>query len=235
MRTSGARRCWRSVSRAIRVPWTSSARSSEIDSAVSNSRDRMPPIPAERMTSAQRDVAEELAAGRRGAVYGPFVPALRSPELTRRLQKVGEYLRYEPRLPPKLREMAILLVAREWTQDFEWDVHAPLAAAEGLGRDVIDGDRRRPAAGGAWTMTKRSSTTSSSSCSAPAPSAMRPTRGRRGIRRAGRHRSGRADRLLHDAGDDHERRAIRRCRMDARLCCRGCRAENRDSGVGSRE
>jgi 4-carboxymuconolactone decarboxylase len=97
----------------------------------------MPPIPAEQMTPAQRDVARELAAGRRGAVYGPFVPALRSPELTRRLQKVGEYLRYEPALPPKLREMAILLVAREWTQDFEWDVHAPLAEQEGLGADVI--------------------------------------------------------------------------------------------------
>jgi 4-carboxymuconolactone decarboxylase len=110
----------------------------------------MPPIPAERMTPAQREVAAELTAGRRGAVYGPFVPALRSPELTRRLQKVGEYLRYEPRLPPRLREMAILLVAREWTQDFEWDVHAPLAEREGLSRDVIDAiaDGRRPAAAG---------------------------------------------------------------------------------------
>ena len=107
----------------------------------------MPPIPAEQMTSAQREVAQELAAGRRGAVYGPFVPALRSPELTRRLQKVGEYLRYEPALPPKLREMAILLVAREWTQDFEWDAHAPLAEREGLARDVIDAiaEGRRPA------------------------------------------------------------------------------------------
>jgi 4-carboxymuconolactone decarboxylase len=110
----------------------------------------MPPIAAEQMTPAQREVAQELAAGRRGAVYGPFVPALRSPELTRRLQRVGEYLRYEPALPPKLREMAILLVAREWTQDFEWDVHAPLAAREGLDAGVIAAiaDGRRPAATG---------------------------------------------------------------------------------------
>jgi 4-carboxymuconolactone decarboxylase len=99
------------------------------------------------MTPAQRDVAQELIAGRRGAVYGPFVPALRSPELTRRLQKVGEYLRYEPALPPKLREMAILLVARDWTQDFEWDVHAPMAEREGLEPDVISAiaNGRRPA------------------------------------------------------------------------------------------
>jgi len=98
----------------------------------------MPPIPTEQMTSAQREVAQEMASGRRGAVIGPFVPALRSPEFTRRLQKVGEYLRYEPALPPKLREMAILLTAREWTQHFEWDVHAPLAEQAGLARGIID-------------------------------------------------------------------------------------------------
>lgn len=98
------------------------------------------------MTPAQRAAADEISAGRRGAVYGPFVPALRSPELTRRLQKVGEYLRFEPQVPPRLREMAILLVAREWTQDFEWDYHAPLAAAEGVSADVIDAiaNGRRP-------------------------------------------------------------------------------------------
>lgn len=106
----------------------------------------MPPIPAEQMTPAQREAARELASGVRGAVYGPFVPALRSPELTRRLQRVGEYLRYEPAVPPKLREMAIILVAREWTQDFEWDVHAPLAVTEGLPPAVVDAiaDGRRP-------------------------------------------------------------------------------------------
>ena len=90
----------------------------------------MPPIPAEQMTPAQRKAAAEMTAGPRGAVIGPFIPALRSPEFTRRLQRVGEYLRYEAALPPRLREMAILLVAREWTQNFEWDVHAPIAEAE---------------------------------------------------------------------------------------------------------
>ena len=106
----------------------------------------MPPIPADQMTAAQRQAAQEIASGRRGEVYGPFVPALRSPEFLRRLQRLGEYLRYELALPPRLREMAILLTAREWTQDFEWDVHAPLAAEAGLSHAVIDGIRhgRRP-------------------------------------------------------------------------------------------
>ena len=108
----------------------------------------MPPLTADQMTPEQRAAAEEIAAGRRGAVYGPFVPLLRSPELTRRLQRVGEYLRFEPALPPALRELAIILVAREWRQDFEWHVHAPLAEREGLPRDTIDAiaDGRRPPA-----------------------------------------------------------------------------------------
>jgi 4-carboxymuconolactone decarboxylase len=108
--------------------------------------DRMPPIPAERMSEAQRAAADEIISGRRGELSGPFVPALRSPELMRRLQRLGEYLRYDHALAPRLRELVILLTAREWTQQFEWHVHAPLARDAGLASDIIDGiaNGRRP-------------------------------------------------------------------------------------------
>jgi 4-carboxymuconolactone decarboxylase len=98
------------------------------------------------MTPAQREAAQEIASGRRGDVYGPFVPALRSPEFLRRLQRLGEYLRYDCALPPRLREMAIILTAREWTQHFEWDVHAPLARQAGLADSIVDAikEGRRP-------------------------------------------------------------------------------------------
>ena len=93
--------------------------------------DRMPPIPRERMTDAQRAAADELIAGPRKAVKGPFIPLLRSPELMARLQKVGEYLRFGSALPTCLSEFATLVVARQWTQAFEWGVHVPLAIAAG--------------------------------------------------------------------------------------------------------
>ena len=107
----------------------------------------MPPIPADRMTPVQREAAQEIVAGRRGDLYGPFVPALRSPEFLRRLQRLGEYLRYDAALPPRLREMAIILTAREWSQEFEWDVHAPLARDAGLDASIVDdiAAGRRPA------------------------------------------------------------------------------------------
>jgi 4-carboxymuconolactone decarboxylase len=112
-------------------------------------QDRMPPIPADKMTEAQKKAAAELAAGPRGAYSsrGPFVPLVRSPELMSRVQKVGEYLRYSSSLPQKLVEMTVLMTARRWTQQFEWNAHYPLALKAGLKKDVADAiaEGRHPA------------------------------------------------------------------------------------------
>ena len=56
--------------------------------------DRLGPIPLEDMSAAQRAAAQEIIDGPRGAVVGPFVPLLRSPELMGLAQRMGEYLRY---------------------------------------------------------------------------------------------------------------------------------------------
>jgi len=99
--------------------------------------DRLPPIPAEDMTSAQRRAAESVVRGRRGALYGPFVPLLRSPELLERTSRLGEFVRYESAIEPKLRELAILITARHFRQGYEWHVHAREAARCGLAPAVI--------------------------------------------------------------------------------------------------
>ena len=106
----------------------------------------MPPIPAEQLTDAQKQAAAELAAGPRGQLTGPFVPLLRSPEFMSRLQKTGEYLRYNSALPPRLNEFVILITARQWTQQYEWFVHHPLALKAGLNADVAQAlaEGRRP-------------------------------------------------------------------------------------------
>lgn len=89
------------------------------------------------MTPAQQRAAEALVRGPRGAVFGPFVALLRSPELLDRAQQLGEYLRYDSALPPRLRELAILVTARHYRQAYEWHVHAPAAAQAGLAATVI--------------------------------------------------------------------------------------------------
>jgi 4-carboxymuconolactone decarboxylase len=114
--------------------------------AMAAAQDRMPPIPRDRMTEAQKKAADELISGRRGALIGPFHPMLRSPELMSRLQKTGEYVRFENSIGPKLTELVILLTAREWTQQFEFNAHQPLGVKAGLKQDVIAAiaEGRRP-------------------------------------------------------------------------------------------
>ena len=109
-------------------------------------KERMPAIPREAMDEAQRRAADELTAGPRGGVKGPFIPLLRSPELMDRLQKVGEYLRFKSALEPRLSEFTMMVVAREWTNQFEWAVHAALAARDGVAKEAIDAvaEGRRP-------------------------------------------------------------------------------------------
>ena len=109
-------------------------------------QDRMPPLPAGRMTDAQRKAAAEMIAGPRKGVKGPFIPLLRSPELMDRLQKVGEYLRFQSSLEQRISELIMLVVSREWTQHFEWFVHVPLGRKAGISEDTIAAlaEGRRP-------------------------------------------------------------------------------------------
>jgi 4-carboxymuconolactone decarboxylase len=100
--------------------------------------ERMPPLDAARMTEVQRAAAAELAAGPRGGVKGPFIALLRSPELMSTLQKVGEYLRFRSSLEPRVSEFLMLIVSRQWTQQFEWAVHLPLALDAGVKRETIE-------------------------------------------------------------------------------------------------
>jgi 4-carboxymuconolactone decarboxylase len=97
----------------------------------------MPPLDAGEMTAAQRKAAEEMTSGPRKGVKGPFVPLLRSPELMDRLQKVGEYLRFQSSLQQRISECIMLIVSREWTQHFEWFVHVPLGRNAGIADDTI--------------------------------------------------------------------------------------------------
>ena len=106
--------------------------------------DRFPVPTAEQLTPEQSKYVQGLLTGPRGqnstgpeAVKamlerGPFNAWMRSPVLGDRLQKVGEYIRYETSLPLRLNEFAILITARHWTSQYEWFAHLPFALKAGL-------------------------------------------------------------------------------------------------------
>lgn len=97
------------------------------------------------MKPEQQHAAEEFRRLRGVDPFGPFVDLLVSPALMTRVSALGEHLRYHSSLPPRLSEFAILITAAHWQQQFEWDVHAPIALKAGVPQAAIDalarGDR----------------------------------------------------------------------------------------------
>lgn len=112
--------------------------------ASAQAADRFPILTPEQMTPEQTRLIQALLAGPRGGgdaspeamnrvvQRGPFNAWLRSPDLGDRLQKVGEYIRFNTSIPPRLNEFAILITARHWTAQYEWYAHLPLALKAGL-------------------------------------------------------------------------------------------------------
>jgi 4-carboxymuconolactone decarboxylase len=92
----------------------------------------------DQMSARQREVADAIASGPRGALKGPFLALIHNPELASRVQTLGEHLRYGTGLPQQLVEIAVLVTARRWSCDYEWAAHARIAREAGLSSEVID-------------------------------------------------------------------------------------------------
>jgi 4-carboxymuconolactone decarboxylase len=109
-------------------------------------QDRLPTIPPTQYTAEQKHAAAEFEAERKVAVFGPFEPMMHSPQVMTLARAMGDYLRYKSAVGNTLSELAILMTAREWTQDYEWSVHYPIALKAGIRPDVADAiaDGRRP-------------------------------------------------------------------------------------------
>src|SRR5882672_3051762 len=109
-------------------------------------QDRLPPVPADKLTDAQKKAAAEFKEERKQDVFGPFVPLSRSPQLMINAAKMGTYLRFGNSLPRDVSEFAILLVSRRFTQQYEWYVHAADGKTAGLSDAIIQAvaDGRRP-------------------------------------------------------------------------------------------
>src|SRR5207244_7505877 len=68
---------------------------------------------------------------------GPFNVLLRSPEMGDLAQQFGASMRFHSSLPKKLNEMAIIITARHWTAQYEWNAHRTAAAQAGLKESII--------------------------------------------------------------------------------------------------
>jgi 4-carboxymuconolactone decarboxylase len=99
---------------------------------------RLPTIPPASYTPEQKQASEEFEAARKVPVFGPFEPLMYSPQVMTQARAMGDYLRYKSAIGNRLSELAILVTAREWTQDYEWYVHHPIALKVGIKPEIAD-------------------------------------------------------------------------------------------------
>ena len=99
---------------------------------------RFAPLPPDQLTQQQKAWVDAIAAPPRNAKYNnpPFRAYTRNPDLASRIIAMADYLRWNSSLPARLSELAILVTARQWTAQYEWFAHYPLAIKAGLDPQV---------------------------------------------------------------------------------------------------
>ncbi len=101
---------------------------------------RFPPLSPDQLTPEQKAWADSISGPPRNAKFTnpPYRAYIRNPDLAPRLTAMTDYLRWKTSLPPRLSEFAILITARQWTAQYEWFAHYPLAMKAGLDPKVAD-------------------------------------------------------------------------------------------------
>src|ERR1700678_1024169 len=89
--------------------------------------ERLPTIPPAQVWEEQKQAAAAFEAARKVRVFGPFEPMMYSPQVMSMARAMGDYLRYKSAIGNTLSELAILITAHKWMQDYEWGVHHPIA------------------------------------------------------------------------------------------------------------
>ena len=93
---------------------------------------RFKPLTWESMSVEQQQMTSAVLGGQRGNMQGPYNVLLRSPEVGSLAQAFGAHTRFNSSLPLALNELAILLIARDWTAQFVWYAHRRIAEEAGL-------------------------------------------------------------------------------------------------------
>jgi 4-carboxymuconolactone decarboxylase len=109
------------------------------------SGNRLPPVERAELDADGQALYDEHAADARSLAgfRGPAGILLRSSRFYRVHRQVSQFVRYGSGLEPRLRELAILVTARELDAQFEWHMHESAAQREGLEDAIIDIVRRR--------------------------------------------------------------------------------------------
>jgi 4-carboxymuconolactone decarboxylase len=109
---------------------------------------RVPYVAREELDADVQVIYDRIREDRGAAEVGlQFRALLHSPEAAGYLTSMGATLRFKSAMPDDLKELAIILVAREWDSGIEWTGHAVAAARAGISDESIEGIRTGKAPG----------------------------------------------------------------------------------------
>ena len=102
---------------------------------------RLSPLDLTKLDAKQQAIYDAIATGPRKGVRGPFLAWLHRSGLAEHAQALGRYCRYDTCLPPRLSELAIMIMGRIWLAEYEWAAHKPFALQAGITLEIIDAIR----------------------------------------------------------------------------------------------
>jgi 4-carboxymuconolactone decarboxylase len=112
---------------------------------------RLPLPERDALDDAGKETYDRLANFQDGALMGlrgPSAMSLHSPEVSKYSGPLNNYLRFNAGFSGEIRELAILVAAREMDSRFEWAAHESEALKEGVPQATIDVIKyRKPATG----------------------------------------------------------------------------------------
>ena len=110
---------------------------------------RVPYVEREELDAEGQEIYDRIRKDRSSPRVGlQFRALLHSPKAAGYLTSMGAQLRFQSALPENLKELAIILVAREWNSAIEWTGHAVLAANAGVSAASIEAVRTGKAPAG---------------------------------------------------------------------------------------
>jgi 4-carboxymuconolactone decarboxylase len=105
----------------------------------SQSLSRVPPVKRSDMNAEGQAIYDKVAGANRTApMPGPGGVSLHMPKVAQAMDILNQYLRYDSIIGRRYIEVAILVAAREFDQQYEWTFHEKSALGEGAPQLTVD-------------------------------------------------------------------------------------------------
>jgi 4-carboxymuconolactone decarboxylase len=136
MRTPAALRAAMLYMFALGTPAMAQPLPADIDP---QSLSRMPPVKRSDMNAEGQAIYDKVAgANRTTPMLGPGGVSLHMPKVAQAMDILNQYLRYDSVIGRRYIEVAILVAAREFDQQYEWTFHEKAALGEGAPQLTVD-------------------------------------------------------------------------------------------------